>query len=64
MIRALINSGSKVNAIMPMYILKLGIKICPTNVGAQNINSSTFKIFGMVLASFQIKNKLNRACFF
>ena len=33
-IRALINSGSEINAMTPEYFLKLGRKIRPTNVGA------------------------------
>ena len=36
----------------PGYALKLGLKIRPTDIGAQKINSSIFKIFEMVLASF------------
>ena len=51
-VRALIDSGSEINAITPGYALKLGLKVRPTDVGAQKINGSTFKTFGMVLASF------------
>ena len=43
--------------------MKLGLKICPTNIKAQKIDASTFKTFRMVLASFQMKNKLWKAWF-
>ena len=33
-IKALLNSGSKVNAISPAYVEKLGLKTRKTNVGA------------------------------
>ena len=36
----------------PAYALKIGFKIHYTDVGAQKIDDSTFKIFGMVLANF------------
>ena len=51
-VRALINSSSEVNAITLGYTLKLGLKARHTNVGAQKIDGSTLKTFGMVLASF------------
>ena len=63
-VQALIDSGSKVNAMTLGYALKLGLKVRPTDGGAQKINSFTFETFGMVLASFQVKNKLGRAQFF
>lgn len=63
-VRALIDFGSKVNAISLGYASKLGLKVCRTNVEAQKINDSTFKTFEMILASFQIENKLKRAWFF
>ena len=63
-IQALINSGKKINAIISGYASKLGLKICFTDDGAQKIDDSTFKIFGIVLASFQMKDKLGRAWFF
>ena len=35
-----------------------------TNVKIEKINGFTFKMFKMVLASFQVKNKLKKAWFF
>ena len=60
---ALINSDSEVNTIILTYAAKLGLKVCSTNVGAYKIDGSLFKTFGMVIADFQIINKLSRARF-
>ena len=51
-VKALIDSGSEVNAITPAYASKLGLWVCQTDVGALKIDGSTLKTFGMVLASF------------
>ena len=59
-VQALIDSGSEVNAMSPAYASKLGLKVHHTNVGAQKIDGSTLKTFGMVLASFQMEDKLGR----
>lgn len=62
--QALINLGSKFNARILGYTLKLGLKVCFTNIKAQKINDSTFEIFEIVLASFQVEDKLNQTRFF
>lgn len=59
--QTLINFGTKVNVITSAYVLKLDLKIRQINFKAQKINSSSFKIFKIVLASFQIEDKLQRA---
>lgn len=46
------------------YTSKLGLKVWATSVKAQKIDISTFQIFKMVFASFQVENKLRRAHFF
>ena len=51
-IKALIDSGSEVNAMTPAYVLKLGLKVYRTDVEAQMTDGSTFKIFGMILVNF------------
>ena len=61
---ALLNFGSEVNAMTPGYASKLGLKVRPTDVGAQKIDSSTLKTFGIVLVSFQVEDKLGRPQFF
>ena len=60
-VKALIDLGNEVNAMTPAYASKLGFRARHTDVGAQKIDGSTLKIFGMVLASFQVEDKLGRA---
>ena len=55
---ALLNSSSEVNAMTSAFALKLGFKSRSTNVRAQKIDDSTLQTFGMVLASFQLEDKL------
>ena len=61
---ALINSASKVNAITPAYAKQLGFQVRKTDVKARKIDSSLLKTFEMVIAGFQIEDKLGRAQFF
>ena len=61
---ALIDSGSEVNTMTPAYAAKLGLKDRKTDIGPQKIDGSTLKTFGMVLADFQVEDKLGRARFF
>ena len=61
---ALLNFGSKVNAITPAYTTHLGLKVRVINVGAQKIVDSLLATYGMVLAAFQVIDKLGRSCFF
>ena len=63
-IRVLLNSGSKVNAMSPAYVKKLGLKARKTNVGAQKIDGSALKTFGMVITDFQVEDKVGRPRFF
>lgn len=60
----MINSGRKVNIIIPAYALKLGLKIYHTNIRVLKINSSIFKIFKIVQASILVEDKLKKARFF
>ena len=63
-VRALIDSGSKVNAMHPTYATKLGLCIRKIDVGAQKIDGSRLDTFGMVIADCLVKNKLGRVQFF
>ena len=63
-VRALLNSGSKVNTMSPAYTKRLGLKTLKTNVGAQKIDSSALETFGMVIADFQMEDKGSRPRFF
>ena len=60
-IRALIDLGSKFNAMTPAYAKQLGLQVRKTDVGAQKIDGSSLRTFGMVIAGFQVEDKLGRA---
>ena len=53
-IRALIDSGSEVNAMTPAFAAKLGLSIRPTGIGAQKIDGFALKTYGIVIAGFSI----------
>ena len=61
---ALLDSGSEVNAMTPAYTAHLGLKVRVTNVGTQKIDKSSPAIYSMVIAAFQIVDKLGRSWFF
>ena len=63
-IKALLDSNSKINAMNPDFVWKLGFKIWKTNVGAQKIDGSILEIFGIVIADLQIEDKVGRPRFF
>lgn len=46
------DSKSEINAVTFAYASKLRFKIWVTNIKAENIDGSTFQIFGMVYISF------------
>ena len=62
--RALVDLGSEVNAMTPTYAAKLRLKVRKTDIGVQKIDGSTLKTFGIVLADFQVEDKLGRKRFF
>ena len=61
---ALLNFGSKVNAMIPAYVAQLGLKVQKTNVSAQKMDGSSLKTYCIVIAAFQVCNKLGRFWFF
>ena len=63
-VKALLDSGSKVNAINPDFAQKLGLNVWKTNIGAQKIDSSVLETFERVIADFSIEDKANRPRFF
>ena len=63
-IRALLNSGSEVNAINLAFAQKLGLHIRKTNVGALKIDGSALETFGIVIAEFQVEDKGSKLRFF
>lgn len=63
-LKALLDSSNEVNTLISACATSLGLKFCPTNVKAQKIDSSTFETFEIVLANFQIEDKLGKAWLF
>ena len=63
-VQALIDSGSKVNAIHPFFVKQLCLPIKPTDVGAQKIDGTTLDTHGMIVAAFSVVDKTNRIRFF
>ena len=61
---ALIDLRSKVNAMTLAYAKQLGLQVQRTDVEAQKIDGSLFRTFGMVIAGFQVEDKLDRIQFF
>ena len=61
---ALFDSSSEVNAAHPAFAKELGLPVRPTDVGAQKIDSTTLDTYGMVVAAFSVKYKINRVRFF
>ena len=57
-IQALINFVNEAIAIIQAYSLTLALKVCLTAVRAQKIDGFSYKTFVIVIASFQILNKL------
>lgn len=63
-VQALLDLGNKLNAMKLAYALKLGLKVCHTNIEAQRIDDSIFEILQIALASFQVEYKLRKVRFF
>ena len=61
---ALLESGSKVNAVYPAFAKELGLPIRRTDVRAQKIDGTILDTYGMVVVAFLVKDKANRVRFF
>ena len=61
---ALLDSGSKVNAMNPAFASWLGLKIWNTNVEAQKIDDTSLKTYRMVVSTFSVSDKEDRNSFF
>lgn len=59
----LINFGSKVNAMSPVFAATLSLTTKITNVGTQKIDSFFLKTDDMVLAGFSLQNSLEKIQF-
>ena len=60
----LINSSSKVNAMTPAYAKQLGFQVQKTDVEAQKIDGSSIRTFEMVIAGFEVEDRLGKVRFF
>ena len=60
----MLDSGSEINTMSPSYTKKLSLKTWKNNVGAQKIDGSALKTFWMVIADFQVEDKVGRPRFF
>ena len=63
-VRALVDSGSEVNAIHPVYTMKLDLRAGKINISVQKINRFYLDTFEIVIADFSVKHKLETVYFF
>ena len=63
-IQALIDFGSEINAMTPAYDKQLGFRTQRIDIRAQKIDGSLLATYEMVIAVFQVKDKLGRVRFF
>ena len=63
-ILALLNFGNNVNAMTLAYAAHLGLKVRVTNISTQKIDGSSLVTYGIVIAIFQVVNKLGCFWFF
>ncbi len=61
---ALIDSGSEVNAITPVYAAELGLTTRKTSVGGQKIDGSPPETYDMVSTCFLLQDSLGTIRFF
>ena len=61
---ALLDCGNKVKAITSAYMVYLGLKVRLTDIGAQKIDKSSLATYDMIIAAFQIVDKLGCCQFF
>ena len=59
-VQAILESGSKVNAMTSTYAAKLGLVIQKTDVSTQKIDSSALEIYGMILVGFLVQDRLEK----
>ena len=64
LVRTLLDTDSKINAMNPAFARKLGLYIQKANIRAQKIDSSALETFEIKIADFQVENKIGRPKFF
>ena len=60
----LLDLGSKVNLIYPIFAEKLGFMVQTINICAQKIDGTIFETYGLVVADFSITDQADRIKFF
>lgn len=60
----LFDNINKVNAMRLDYGQELDFKIWKTNIETHKIDGSILETFGLIIADFQIKNKVNKPQYF
>ncbi len=63
-VKALIDSGSKVNAMTSAYAAELDFTTQKTSIGAQKIDGSPLETYGMASANFLLQDSLGSVWFF
>ena len=63
-IRALIDSGSKINAMTPLFAAELDLSIRDTSIVIQKIDGSALKTYIMTIARFLLYDILGKIWFF
>ena len=63
-VSALLDSGSEVSAVHPVFAKRLGLLIRPIDVRAQEINITMLETYRIVVAAFSMEDKANRVRFF
>ena len=60
----LLDLGSEVNAMHPVFAERLGLVVWATNVGTQKIDGTTFETYGIVVAAFSVTDQVDKIKFF
>lgn len=63
-IQALLDFGSKINAMGWVYVLNLGLRVRKTIIGDQKYDGLILRIHGMVIAGLSLQDKLWQDQFF
>ena len=63
-VKTLFSSGNKINAINFDFVQKLDFYIWKTSIEAQNINDFILETLKIIIADFEVSDKVNKARFF
>ena len=60
----LLDLGSEVNAMYPVFAKRLSLVVRATNVGAQKIDGTTLETYRIVVAAFSVTDQADRVRLF